>query len=116
MAQLGSFALLLALALSFYSFLAGILALAFQNQAAKPGKVATLRAGSTASADGGSLASIIRQGSERLGETARRAGVATFVAVLLASVVLVVCAFHDDFSIAYIFITATGLCPVLINS
>jgi cytochrome c-type biogenesis protein CcmF len=74
MSQVGSFALLIALALSVYSFLAGILAL-------------------------------IREGtqSERLGETARRAGIATFAAVLLASIVLVMAAFRDDFSIAYIF-------------
>ena len=73
MSQVGSFALLIALVLSVYSFVAGILAL-------------------------------IRQGaqSERLGETARRAGIATFAAVLLASIVLVMAAFRDDFSIAYI--------------
>src|SRR5207248_11209059 len=46
---------------------------------------------------------MLRQGSERLGETARRAGIATFAAVFLASLVLVICAFRDDFSIAYIF-------------
>src|SRR5438067_3750762 len=74
MAQIGSFALLLALALSAYSFLAGLLAL--------------LRPGA---------------GSERLGETARRAGIAAFAVVLLAAVVLVTAAFQDDFSIAYIF-------------
>src|SRR5882672_4948404 len=74
MSQVGSFALLLALALSAYSFLAGALALA------QPGA-----------------------GSERLGETARRAGIATFALVLLAAVVLVTSAFQDDFSIAYIF-------------
>ncbi|HVO80793.1 MAG TPA: heme lyase CcmF/NrfE family subunit [Terriglobales bacterium] len=74
MSQIGSFALLLALALSAYSFLAGWLALA--------------RAG---------------PGSERLGETARRAGIAVFGIVFLAAVVLVVAAFQDDFSIAYIF-------------
>jgi cytochrome c-type biogenesis protein CcmF len=74
MAQVGSFALLLALALSAYSFLAGLLALFRQDQ-----------------------------GSERLGETARRAGIAVFAAVLLAAVVLVVCAFQDNFTIAYIF-------------
>jgi len=73
MSQIGSFALLLALALSAYSFLAGVLALAV------PGP-----------------------GSERLGETARRAGIAVFGVVFLASVVLVVAAFQDDFSIAYI--------------
>ena len=73
MSQVGSFALLIALVLSVYSFLAGILAL-------------------------------IRKGpqSERLGETARRAGIATFAAVLLASIVLVMAAFRNDFSIAYI--------------
>ena len=74
MSQIGSFALLLALALSAYSFLAGLLALLRQGQ-----------------------------GSERLGETARRAGIATFAVILLAAVVLVVAAFQNDFSIAYIF-------------
>jgi cytochrome c-type biogenesis protein CcmF len=74
MAQIGSYALLLALALSVYSFAAGIVALLSQQR-----------------------------GSERLGETARRAGIVIFAAVLLASIVLVVSAFRDDFSIAYIF-------------
>src|SRR2546423_2429511 len=73
MSTIGSFALLLALGLSSYSFLAGFLAL-FGRDA----------------------------GSMRLGETARRAGIATFVAVLLAAVVLVTAAFLDDFSISYI--------------
>src|ERR1700722_14428639 len=75
MAQIGSFALLLALALSVYSFGAGILALFFQKDTAW----------------------------DRVGETARRAGVFAFVAVLLAAVALVVSAFRDDFTIAYIF-------------
>ena len=75
MAQIGSFALLLALALSIYCFGGGVLALLFQ--------------------DGSS--------SERLGETARRAGVAIFGAVVLAAIALVVSAFRDDFTIAYIF-------------
>lgn len=74
MSQIGSFALLLALALSAYCFLAGILALT--------------REGS---------------GAARLTETARRAGIATFAVVFLAAVVLVVAAFQNDFSIAYIF-------------
>ncbi|MFY9561709.1 MAG: cytochrome c-type biogenesis CcmF C-terminal domain-containing protein [Terriglobales bacterium] len=74
MSQIGSFALLLALALSSYSFLAGLLAL-FGRDAV----------------------------SMRLGETARRAGIAAFGAVLLAAVVLVTAAFQDDFSLAYIF-------------
>jgi len=74
MSQIGSFALLLALALSTYSFLAGVLALT------RPGPA-----------------------SERLGETARRAGIATFAVVFLAALVLVISAFQDNFSIAYIF-------------
>ena len=75
MALIGSFALLLALALSVYSFGAGVLAL---------------------------LSPDARR-SERLGETARRAGVVIFAAVALAALALVVSAFRDDFSIAYIF-------------
>src|SRR5271165_2686178 len=74
MSQIGSFALLLALGLSAYSFLAGLLAL-FQPNA----------------------------GGARLAETARRAGIATFAAVVLAAIVLVMAAFNDDFSMAYIF-------------
>jgi cytochrome c-type biogenesis protein CcmF len=74
MSQIGSFALLLALALAAYSFLSGLQALARPSP-----------------------------GSERLGETARRAGIAVFATVFLAAVVLVISAFSDDFSIAYIF-------------
>jgi cytochrome c-type biogenesis protein CcmF len=74
MAQIGSFALLLALVLSAYSFAAGLLAL-FRNDAT----------------------------SARLGETARRAGIATFLIVLLAAFILVSAAFANDFSIAYIY-------------
>src|SRR5277367_4554207 len=74
MSQIGNFALLLALALCAYSFLAGLLALIIQGP-----------------------------GAGRLGETARRAGIASFAIVLLAAVVLVVAAFQNDFSIAYIF-------------
>ena len=75
MALIGSFALLLALAFSLYSFGAGLLALLF------PGDPRW----------------------ERVGETARRAGVVVFGFVVLASIALVVSAFRDDFSIAYIF-------------
>ena len=75
MAQIGSFALLLALALSVYSFGVGLLALIRKDDT----------------------------DWTRLGETARRAGVVIFPAVLLAAVALVVSAFRDDFSIAYIF-------------
>src|SRR5579863_2795228 len=100
MAEIGSFALLLALALSVYSFLAGIIALAFQKQAAVP---AASSSNQIASSGATSLTALLRQGSERIGETARRAGIATFGAVFLAALVLVICAFQNDFSIAYIF-------------
>ncbi len=107
MAELGSFALLLALALSVYSFLAGIIALVFQNQtsslAATPGTGAAFRASASLSPEGNWLVAMLRRGSERIGETARRAGVATFISVFLAAFVLVVCAFQDNFTIAYIF-------------
>jgi cytochrome c-type biogenesis protein CcmF len=73
MAELGSFVLLLALALSGYSFVAGLIALVRKQP-----------------------------GSERLGETARRAGIASFGAVLLAAIILVTAAFRNDFSISYI--------------
>src|SRR5260370_17257384 len=74
MSQIGSFALLLALCLSAYSFLPGLLAL-FNRDAA----------------------------SARLGETARRAGIATFGAVLLPAIVLVMAAFNDHFSLPSLF-------------
>ena len=75
MAQIGSFALLLALALSIYCFGIG-------------------------------LVSLVRKDDTdwtRLGETARRAGVVVFFAVLLAAAALVTAAFTNDFRIAYIF-------------
>ncbi|MGA2696914.1 MAG: heme lyase CcmF/NrfE family subunit, partial [Terriglobales bacterium] len=74
MSQIGSFALILALALAGYSFLAGLTALV------RKGPVA-----------------------ERLGETARRAGIASFGVIFLAALVLVICAFSNDFSVAYIY-------------
>jgi cytochrome c-type biogenesis protein CcmF len=73
MAELGSYSLLLALALGVYAFVAGILALARKGDA-----------------------------YNRLGETARRAGIAIFGAVALAAVVLVTATFQNDFSISYI--------------
>jgi len=74
MAQIGSFVLLLALALSVYSFVFGAVAL-FRRD---------------------SLSAVIT-------ETARRAGIASFVAVLIAAAILVTAAFKNDFSIAYIY-------------
>src|SRR3954462_9160185 len=73
MPQVGSFALVLALALSGYSFLGGLYALIKRGP-----------------------------GSAELSETARRAGIFSFVAVFLASLILVVGAFTNDFSIDYI--------------
>jgi cytochrome c-type biogenesis protein CcmF len=74
MSTIGSYVLLLALALSAYSCVAGILAL-FRKDA----------------------------GAAQLNETARRAGIASFVAILIAAVILVTAAFQNDFSIAYIY-------------
>ena len=74
MALLGTFALILGLGLSVYCFGAGLLALV------QPGP-----------------------GSARLAETSRRAGLVAFGAVFLAALVLVVAAFRNDFSIAYIY-------------
>lgn len=73
MAELGSYSLLLALALGIYAFVAGIVALAKKGDA-----------------------------YDRLGETARRAGIAIFGAVALAAIVLVTATFQNDFSISYI--------------
>src|SRR5258708_5790567 len=100
MAEIGSFALLLALALSVYTFVAGIVALAFQKRI--PELSLSSRRASPASGEGG-WRNAFRRGSANIGETARRAGIATFAAVFLAAVVLVLCAFRDDFTIAYIF-------------
>jgi len=75
MAFIGNFALLLAFALSLYCFGAGVLALLSPDE----------------------------PNSQRLSETARRAGIVVFGAVFLAAVALVVSAFRDDFTIAYIF-------------
>src|SRR5258708_34706905 len=100
MAEIGSFALLLALALSVYTFVAGIVALAFQKRIPEPSP--SSRRASPASAEGG-WRSALRRGSANIGETARRAGIATFAAVFLAAVVLVLCAFRPAFNNACIF-------------
>jgi cytochrome c-type biogenesis protein CcmF len=73
MPHLGSYSLLLALALSGYCFAAGLVALFRKDEA-----------------------------GQRLAETARRAGIAVFVAVTLAALALVAAAFGNDFSLAYI--------------
>jgi cytochrome c-type biogenesis protein CcmF len=79
MPTFGSFALLFALALSAYTLLAGGVALR---------QIAT--------------GSRSRVAPERLAETARRAGIGTFVATTAAAFALVWCAFTNDFSVSYI--------------
>ena len=79
MATFGSFALLIALALAAYNLLAGALALRL------------LATGQPA-----------RISPERLADTARRAGIAGFVAVTAAAFALVWSVFTNDFSITYI--------------
>ncbi len=70
MPLIGSFALLLALTLAAYSFVAGAIALYRKD--------------------------------DRLGETARRAGIACWAAVTIGGVALVMAAVGNDFSVAYI--------------
>src|SRR5208283_1240554 len=79
MAAFGSFALILALALTGYNLLAGVLALRL---------IATGQQ--------------VRISPERLADTARRAGIASFVAVTAAAFALVWSVFANDFSITYI--------------
>ncbi len=79
MPTFGSYALLLALALSAYTLLAGGVALR---------QLATGRTG--------------RIAPERLAETARRSGIASFVAVTGAAFALVWAAFTNDFSVSYV--------------
>src|SRR3984957_11259007 len=100
MAEIGSFALLLALALSAYSFLAGIIALIFQKRTTPA--LALQPAGNVSVREACSLSAMLRQGSECVSVTTVSSCVVSFAAVLLASIVLVICAFRDDFSIAYI--------------
>src|SRR5271156_5695842 len=79
MAALGSFALLIALALAAYNLFAGGVALRL------------LAVGGPA-----------RVSPEKMAETARRAGIAGFLAVTAAAFALVWSVFHNDFSIEYI--------------
>jgi len=79
MATFGSFALLIALALAAYNLLAGALALR------------VLATGQSSPIS-----------PERLADTARRAGIAGFVAITAAAFALIWSVFTNDFSIAYI--------------
>jgi cytochrome c-type biogenesis protein CcmF len=79
MAAFGSFALLIALALAAYNLLAGALALRL-IATGQPARISP----------------------ERLADTARRAGIAGFLAVTAAAFALVWSVFTNDFSITYI--------------
>ncbi len=79
MPAFGSFALLLALALSGYNLVAGAIALRQLATGARS-----------------------RVSPERLAETARRAGIGSFFAVTCAAFALVWAAFTNDFSVSYI--------------
>jgi len=84
MPEFGSFCLLLALILTAYNFLAGGVAL-------------------WGSSPGGMRVTAIPQVRwNRLGETARRAGIASFVVLCCAAFALVWAAFTNDFSVVYI--------------
>ncbi len=82
MPEFGSFALLLALMLSLYTLVMG--AIALWRSRSTPGFTA-----------GG-------DGNGRLGETARRAGIASFVALSCAAFALVWASFTNDYSVSYI--------------
>ncbi len=73
MPTIGSFSLLFALVLALYCFVAGIVALISRHPSAA-----------------------------RLGETARRAGMATFIATAVSALALVWAALNNDYSLAYI--------------
>src|SRR5208283_778095 len=84
MPEFGSFCLLLALILTLYNFVVGSFAL----WGATPGGVRAT--------------GIPKSRWNRLGETARRAGIASFVALCCAAFALVWAAFTNDFSVEYI--------------
>jgi cytochrome c-type biogenesis protein CcmF len=81
MPEFGSFTLLLALALSLYTLVVGGIAL-WRSR--------------------GALAVNVDGGTERLGETARRAGISSFVALSCAAFALVWASFTNDYSVSYI--------------
>src|SRR5579871_1677089 len=83
MPLLGSFCLLFALVLAAYCFIAGVVSLVSSHPAAT-----------------------------RLGETARRAGMASFVTTTIAALALVWAALNNDFSLAYILHHTNRALPV----
>src|SRR5580700_7784112 len=89
MAALGSFALLIALALAAYNLLAGAVALRL-IATGQPARISP----------------------ERLADTARRAGIAGFVAVTGAAFALLYSVFTNDFSITYILEHSNRALPI----
>ena len=79
MAAFGSFAILLGLVLCAYTLVTG--AFALWRIAVHPGQTA---------------------GPERLAESARRAGIGSFIAITCAAFALVYCSFANNFSVSYI--------------
>jgi len=78
MPEFGSFSLLLALVLSVYTLFVGAIALARSSAAERI------------------------DNASRLGETARRAGIASFIAMSCAAFALVWASFTNDYSVAYV--------------
>jgi cytochrome c-type biogenesis protein CcmF len=89
MATFGSFSLLIALVLAVYNFFAGVLALRL------------LATGQPA-----------RVSPDKLADTARRAGIAGFLAISCAAFALVWAAFTNDFSISYILEHSNRALPI----
>ncbi len=90
MPEFGSWALILALMLSAYTLVAGALAL-WRSPAQPNGQL---------------------DAASRLGETARRAGIASFIAMCCAAFALVWAAFTNDYSVAYILHHTNRALPV----
>jgi cytochrome c-type biogenesis protein CcmF len=84
MPEFGSFCLLLGLVLAVYTFVAGAVSLWWSGRLAAAGPSPQLAV------------------SNKLQETARRAGIASFIAVTGAAVALVWAAFTNDYSVSYI--------------
>jgi cytochrome c-type biogenesis protein CcmF len=111
MATIGSWALLVALALSVYSFVAGIVALVLRNPDSDQRTQRASKADRSHESFFSFLIAMLRGANERIAETARRAGLMIFVSVLLAAICLVIAAFRNDFTIAYIFHHSTRDLP-----
>jgi cytochrome c-type biogenesis protein CcmF len=108
MPAFGSYALLLALALSVYTLCAGTVAL--RQLAIGPG--AGRGTGPATGRGPGQRGRQARIAPERLAETARRAGIGSFVAVTGAAFALIWAAFTNDFSVSYILHHSNRALPI----